>query len=257
MKAATQHHIRLSGKRVDYRLVASRTARKLRVRVGPNGVQVVRPVARPSEEVPPFLRDNQQWVLGQIQRVESLGALRKHPRRGKSEILFRGEITPIRVEQTTHRGHGNKVLMREGSIVIQRGPASRTPAVRSLENWLRQQARHEIAKHLGVTTARLKRQPNRVYVMNQRTKKWGNCSRKRNLSFNWRLILAPDFVLRYLVTHETVRLAVADHSQRFWLTLQGLCPDTERAKRWLCANQDRLLLNLNRVATLEDKRAAH
>jgi predicted metal-dependent hydrolase len=46
--------------------------------------------------------------------------------------------------------------------------------------------------------------------------------------------MAPDYVLRYLVTHEAVHLAVPDHSQRFWLTVQSLCPETERARQWLC-----------------------
>ena len=59
--------------------------------------------------------------------------------------------------------------------------------------------------------------------MGQRTK-WGNCSPLQNLSFNWRLIMAPEAVLRYLVTHEAVHLAVPDHSQEFWLTVRSLCP---------------------------------
>jgi len=61
--------------------------------------------------------------------------------------------------------------------------------------------------------------------MGQRTK-WGNCSLLPNLSFNWRLIMAPEAVLRYLVTHEAVHLAVPDHSQEFRLTVRSLCPET-------------------------------
>jgi predicted metal-dependent hydrolase len=76
--------------------------------------------------------------------------------------------------------------------------------------------------------------------MDQRTK-WGNCSRRGNLSFSWRLIMAPDDVLRYMVTHEMVHLAIPDHSQRFWLTVQSLCPDSERARQWLVANAERLM----------------
>jgi len=66
-----------------------------------------------------------------------------------------------------------------------------------------------------------------------------------NLSFNWRLVLAPDFVLRYLVTHEAVHLAIPDHSQKFWLTVQSLCPETERARQWLVAQAHRLLTPLH------------
>jgi predicted metal-dependent hydrolase len=90
------------------------------------------------------------------------------------------------------------------------------------------------------------RRPANIYVMGQRTK-WGNCSAKGNLSFNWRLILAPEAIFRYLVTHELVHLAIPDHSQKFWLTVQSLCPDSEWARRWLSANGERLMVELSLV----------
>jgi predicted metal-dependent hydrolase len=111
-------------------------------------------------------------------------------------------------------------------------PGSKTAPARSLENWLRRQALERIKQHIGKVGKRLKRTPSRIYVMGQRTK-WGNCSALGNLSFNWRLVMA---VLRYIVTHEMVHLAVPDHSRKFWLTVQSLCPETERARQWLVAN---------------------
>ena len=77
--------------------------------------------------------------------------------------------------------------------------------------------------------------------------KWGNCSPLKNLSFTWRLIMTPDFVLRYLVTHEAVHLAIPDHSQKFWLTVGSLCPESERARQWLCANGHSLPVDLTEV----------
>lgn len=81
-----------------------------------------------------------------------------------------------------------------------------------------------------VVTAPIGQEPGRVYVMGQ-CSKWGNCSSHRNLSFNWRVILALDFVLRYLVAHEAVHLVVSDHSAKFWWTVQSICPDMERSKQ--------------------------
>jgi predicted metal-dependent hydrolase len=138
------------------------------------------------------------------------------------------------------------VRLIDGEIVVQRPLGSRTPVAYSLENWLRRQARAEIENQLETVTTRLRQRPRSGYVMGQRTK-WGNCSASRNLSFNWRLILAPDFVLRYLVTHEAVHLAVPDHSAKFWLTVQSLCPETERAKQWLSANGLRLAVKLDSI----------
>ena len=217
---------------IDYRVVPSKTARKLRVRVGPNGVDVVHPVARSGEEVPAFLAANERWLIDQLDRTGRLRRLRRPERRAAGEILFRGEPTRVRMETTTSRAAGNVVRFLDGEFVVSRGPGSRTSVSRSLEHWLRREARRAIEAHLEVVTARLGQRPERVYVMGQRTK-WGNCSSRRNLSFKWRLILAPDLVLRYLVTHEAVHLAVPDHSAKFWLTVQSLCRDTERARQWL------------------------
>jgi predicted metal-dependent hydrolase len=246
MKTATQHHLRLRGRRVDYRVVQSTAARKLRVRVGPSGVEVVQPAARNGEDVSAFLNRNEDWILDQLRRVERLRGVLRPKQRRASEILFRGEPTRVRLETTYARGRRNAIRLIDGEIVIARARESRTPVARSLENWLRKQARYEIERHLAAVTPRLRQTPKRVYVMGQRTK-WGNCSAERNLSFNWRLILAPEFVLRYLVTHEAVHLAIPDHSAKFWLTVQSLCREMERAKQWLCRHQAQLQVDLASV----------
>ena len=246
MKAVTQQRIVLRGNRVDYDVVVSKGARQTRVRVGPGGVEVIQPMGARDEDVSAFLRQNESWVLAQLSRVANLRALRRPVRRQSGEILYRGDLTPVRVEFVATKARGNRVVLSEGEIVVRRGPQTQTPAVRGLENWLRGQARSAIADYLPVVTARTGQEPLRVYVMGQRTK-WGNCSSRRNLSFNWRLILAPDFVLRYLVAHEVVHLVVPDHSAKFWLTVQSLCPDMERAKQWLSRHHAELTVSLASV----------
>ena len=230
MKAVTQQRIVLCGSHVDYDLVVSRAAQQTRIRVGPGGVEVVQPAGASDEDVSAFLRRNQNWVLAQLDRVASLRALRR-PVRQSGEILYRGELTRVRVEFVDTKARGNRVVLSEGEIVVRRGPVTQTPAVRGLEYWLRGQARSTIADYLPAVTARIGKEPGRVYVMGQRTK-WGNCSSRSNLSFNWRLILASDFVLLYVVAHEVVHLVFPDHSAKFWLTVQTICPDVERAMKF-------------------------
>ena len=249
MKAVTQQRIVLRGSRVDYDVVVSRAAQQIRIRVGPGGVEVVQPASVSDEDVSAFLCRNESWVLAQLDRVASLRALRRPVRRQSGEILYRGESTPVRVEFVDTKARGNWVVLSDGKIVVRRGPETQTPVVRGLENWLRGQARSAIADYLPAVTARIGEEPGRVYVMGQRTK-WGNCSPRSNLSFNWRLILAPDFVLRYLVAHEVVHLVVPDHSAKFWLTVQSLCPDMERAKQWLSRHHAELTVSLDSVVDL-------
>ena len=243
MRKSTQRRIVLSGNPIDYDVVVSKTTQQARLRVGPSGVEVIQPTGVGEEEASAFLRRNENWVLAQLERMSSMRALRRTTRRQPGEIMYRGESTPVHLEIANTKTRGNLVRWSDGEIIVRRGMEARTPAARGLENWLRRQARSAIAECLAPLTARIGQEPGRVYVMDQRTK-WGNCSSRGNLSFNWRLILAPNDVLCYLVTHEAVHLAIPDHSARFWLTVQSLCPQMERAKQWLSRHHMQLTINL-------------
>lgn len=240
-------HVAIAGQTVEYRLQSVREG-GLRVRVGLRGVDVLQPAARPDEDVEAFLKENGAWLLNQLDRVARLRSLRRVIASPAGEILLGGTPTPIRIEDAARRGRSNKVRTKDDQLVIALGRYSRTSPATTLENWLRRQARARITPLVQTLAGTLSVTPGRLYIMDQQTK-WGNCSALGNLSFNWRGVMAPDAVLCYLVTHEVVHLAVPDHSRRFWLTVQSLCPETERARQWLSANGHRLLVDLPTVVT--------
>jgi hypothetical protein len=72
----------------------------------------------------------------------------------------------------------------------------------------------------------------RVTVRDQ-SSRWGSCSTTGVLSFSWRLILAPGYVLDYLAAHEVAHLIEMNHSAKFWRVVQRLCPSHEKSKAWL------------------------
>lgn len=80
----------------------------------------------------------------------------------------------------------------------------------------------------------------RIAVKDQKTR-WGSCSSKGNLNFNWRLILAPEEVLDYVVVHELAHRREMNHSQQFWQLVESVLPDYRQRKRWLKENGDRLM----------------
>jgi predicted metal-dependent hydrolase len=254
IRKAEPHRLVLDGQEVEWRLVRSRRAKKLRIKVGPDGVVVVLPEGRDDREAAAFLRNQRAWVAEQLARVRQLRALRRSSAPDHEHIFFRGEAVAVTVVHSQTWRAPNRVAIEHGAISVICKPASKTAPARSLENWLRKQVRGRIEQHVAEVGKRLKRAPNRIYVMGQRTK-WGNCSTRGNLSFNWRLVMAPDFVLRYIVTHEMVHLAVPDHSRKFWLTVQSLCPETERARQWLVANGHRIQLMELGAATIRPLRS--
>lgn len=246
MKTSSQARITVDGRQVDYRVIRSKSAKKLRIRVGVRGVEVVQPDGRSQAEVIDFIQANGPWIAGQLERVERFQSIRKPKTSKAGTILLRGEPVTVTIKANPQRGGPNQVVHDGQSLVIIQSGGSTTAPAKSLENWLRKQAREALLAQLALVTPKLRREPGRVYIMGQRTK-WGNCSSLQNISFNWRLIMAPEFVLRYLVTHESVHLAVPDHSQKFWLTVQSLCPETERAKQWLSANSHTLAIDLREL----------
>jgi predicted metal-dependent hydrolase len=103
---------------------------------------------------------------------------------------------------------------------------------RRVGDFLRREAKRELeaasqrfAGELGVGVRRV--------AVRDQASRWGSCSTAGVLSYSWRLILAPSFVLNYLAAHEVAHLVEMNHSARFWRLVQRLCPDHERAKVWL------------------------
>ncbi|MCF8226581.1 MAG: M48 family metallopeptidase [Bacteroidales bacterium] len=73
---------------------------------------------------------------------------------------------------------------------------------------------------------------NKIFIRNQR-KKWGNCSKEKNISLNWRLIKTPLFESDYLIVHELVHTLVMNHTNKFWTLLKSHYPDYKDAMNWL------------------------
>jgi len=103
---------------------------------------------------------------------------------------------------------------------------------RRVGDFLRREAKRELEVASQRFAAELGVRISRVAVRDQASR-WGSCSTTAALSYSWRLILAPSFVLNYLAAHEVAHLVEMNHSVRFWRLVRRLCPDHERAKMWL------------------------
>ncbi len=103
---------------------------------------------------------------------------------------------------------------------------------KALETWYRRQARVEVAARLDAAVARAGRSYTTLQIRGQRTR-WASCSTSGAMSFNWRLLLAPEEILDYVVEHEVAHLDVQDHSERFWRLLATRSPRWRAHEAWL------------------------
>lgn len=101
-----------------------------------------------------------------------------------------------------------------------------------LQNWLRKQAKTELAARATLFSDRLGIDFGKLSVGDP-TSRWGSCSARRGLSFSWRLIMAPAEVMDYVVAHEVAHLREMNHSPAFWRVVAELMPGYEKQRRWL------------------------
>lgn len=100
------------------------------------------------------------------------------------------------------------------------------------EDWYRARALSELPGRTAVVAARMKTQPGSVRLTGARSR-WGSCSPRGTLRLNWRLVLAPEKVIEYVIVHELAHLEYLDHSRRFWARVEDAMPDYRDAVQWL------------------------
>ncbi len=224
------HCIELEGQRIDYVIRISPLAKRCKIRVSLDGVEVVLPRRVSLRRAVSMLREHSAWVLRQLEqqhRATAGAALLP-----KNTILLRGEPTLVEIIRTVSAGCFGQVDHWDGGSRVRLLVQAATDPIKALETWLRHQARQDIEARLAQRSVEMRQQPRCIYIRDQRTR-WGACSRLGNLSFNWRLVMAPPAVLDYVVVHELAHLAEPNHSPRFWLLVAAFCPEFKRHKAWL------------------------
>jgi hypothetical protein len=205
----------------------------------------------PLREVAPFVAEKQEWIERTRRRYERAaehGPVVDLCDGGSVPLLSRDLPLRVRVEPGRVRPHValREDLLGEASVgdsaQLELAPAAELhvaigepgrPALRqALERWYRRRAHAEIAPRLDAATARAGTRYTRLTIRGQRTR-WASCSDSGAMSFNWRLLLAPEPVLDYVVEHEVAHLDVMGHSRRFWALVERRCPDYREHERWL------------------------
>jgi predicted metal-dependent hydrolase len=125
---------------------------------------------------------------------------------------------------------GARVSLRRLPRLYVSGEEEHAP--RRLLDWLKRQAHLDLKTRVALHAKRLDLYPKRLYVRDQTTR-WGSCSTSGALSFSWRLVLAPPFVLDYLAAHEVAHLGHMNHGPRFWALVERTMPRHEEARAWL------------------------
>jgi predicted metal-dependent hydrolase len=212
-----------------YTIRRSPRARRIRVSVDPHaGVEVILPQRATKREAQQAVVELRPWI---DRRLNEAHAARQRLQSPPGTVPFLG--AHLRLHHDTHRTRAHR---KQDVLHL---PA--TDAQQALERWYRTEARRQIQPRLDHATRSLDRPYTKLSIRNQRTR-WGSCSSTGAMSFNWRLMLAPESVLDYVIWHEACHLVVMDHSKRFWNLVERHVPGYREPRRWLRQNGSALVL---------------
>jgi predicted metal-dependent hydrolase len=228
--------LQIGAQTIPYTVRVSVRSRRLRVSVTDGKVSVTLPKGIRLTEAERFLRENGQWVLAQLERAK------KHPPRVSlppDVILIQGVPTQIKRVADPNRLTRARVELVDGRLVVHAPAGSKTGTLSLVETWLRGQSRGMIEKVVADQALRMQARPKSVSIRDQKTR-WGSCSNRGTLSFNWRLVMTPPWVMEYVVIHELAHLFEPNHSKNFWALVARYTPDYKKARLWLRKNASAL-----------------
>jgi predicted metal-dependent hydrolase len=175
-----------------------------------------------------FAQKHGAWIAARLARLP------------QTVPLIEGSVIPLRGvgHRIVHRRDARGTVWTEMAgngeplICVAGGDAH---VARRLRDYLKREAKADLDIASRRAAASLGVAVKRVSVRDQ-SSRWGSCSSTGVLSYSWRLILAPPFVLDYLAAHEAAHLVEMNHSRRFWRLVENIYPETAKAKAWLNAH---------------------
>ena len=205
---------------IAYSVRRSPRARRVRVNVDARaGVEVVLPARAPERAAAAAVEELRPWIERRLRAA----------RRALAEVAARGASVPYLGEPLALLAQpGRRTVLRRGGVLL----IPQQDAQSALERFLRRAARAEIEPRLDRAAA-LAGTPYRGLAIRAQRTRWASCSASGAMSFNWRLVMAPEEVLEYVVWHEVCHLTVLDHSPRFWSLLERRWPRYREHRSWL------------------------
>ena len=217
------HSVSLSdGRRIDLNIRRSGRARRISLQMSDidGSVELVLPSRAAVADALDFARTQVGWIERRLKRVRSAV-----PFTDGAVVPHLG--TSLRIH---HTDAGVGGVRRANDLLMVQGRSEDIPT--RIHRWFRDQAAREIGWRVGAKTNIVGRRCNRVTIRDPRTR-WGSCSQLGNLNFSWRLIMAPEHVLDYVVAHEVAHLVEMNHGPRFWAHVAELCEQPADARSWL------------------------
>lgn len=215
----------IDGRRVAVRLIVNPRARHVSVRVCPTRREAIAtaPSRRQLKHAVAFASERAGWIASELARLP------------QGVTLTPGTRAPLRgvMHELAYEYGRAAPRIEAGAVPRLVAPAPDTELFEArLVRFFKAEARRDLEARVAAHAALLNVKASKIQVKELRSR-WGSCTVDGVLSFSWRVVLAPEFVLDYLAAHEVAHLVEMNHSRRFWALVRRCIPDYERGRTWL------------------------
>ena len=244
------YQVNLGNQIIPYTVKRSSGARYARLEIKlDTGLNVVIPKFYKIEQIQALLETKKRWILNKLARFSQSPALKTERELNDSDTIpYLGRDLEIKINR--HHGDFNSVGIESGTEIKVEGNkliANITNTTYKLNSvivqWYKKQAAEIIGAKVEKLSTKFRLTYNKLYIRSQRTR-WGSCSYNGNLNFNWKLIMAPEPVIDYVVIHELMHLEEMNHAKKFWKLVAEQCPQWREHKKWLREHEAELAMKL-------------
>lgn len=239
--------IKIGETMIPYAEVKSKRSKRISLRVTPEKVRVSAPVKASRREIEAFIERNQEWILRNwLKLQETVVKPKLRVYESGVRLLYQGEELELQILEKLTQQVKARYVSENRQLIIEHPQAladdQKQALIREiLEKWYKMRARTVFLQKLDFWSKQMGVTYNQFRLKEQKTR-WGSCSSLGNINLNWRVIMAPEGVMDYLVIHELAHLRYLNHSQAFWDFVMEFCPDHEESKQWLRQNGQNLVL---------------
>lgn len=217
---------------MQYTLSRSRRRRTIGITIKHGTVRVAAPYGVPESDIAAFISLKRTWIA-RHQRAQHSQLQALQPRRWQhgEMVYWLGQPFQLQIRP----GQRNTIEAIDKTLTIRLSRRVQDPASqvrRLVVGWYKQQAQQWLDAHLPELMQRHQLMAKSWRIANY-TAKWGACTHQGALSFSWRLFATPEWVLRYVITHELCHLIHFNHSADFWSLVESKEPEYRAAERWL------------------------
>ena len=198
-------------------------------------VEVRAPFKIEQKEIDSFVLQKMGWIKKKLSLQKSIKKLIRKKFKNEENFQFLGKDLKLKI--TISENKKSYIDDKFIYLVLNNNKENFKEKIKEkLETLFRETAK-DVFKNKTLNEAKkIKVTPKKIMVRSYK-RRWGSCSHKKDISYNWKLIMAPEKIIRYVVIHELCHLVHFNHSRDFWKSVEKIIPDYKSSKEWLKLNQ--------------------